>query len=365
MQILMRSQGSKGEWRVAEKMTPGSEQQLQRLLLEWPRLVPVEEIREGLRPLIVAVREVALPGSGYADALAFTADGDIAVIECKLSGNQEVKRKVIGQILEYAAFLWQMSYEDLDGRVAQVRGAGLLELVAEATKDEEWDAEAFRQNVTASLKSGTFLLLIVVDEINDELARTIRYVNERGTSGFTLHALEVRRFSGQGVEVLVPHLHGAAPAVPPRGPHWSEATFFEKMVQSADPTAVSLARDLYQWGSGLTGSNIYFGTGAQTASFSLQYRRGDRLATVFSVYSSGRLTISYGSLDLQLSQELLQQFHSRIVAIPSLKDIPADFNMYPSRMLSQVLKAESDLAAFKRSVEWLGEQIRANGASAS
>lgn len=72
-------------------------------------MVSIDEIREGTLPLSLAIGELGLPGSGVTDILAFSPQGDIALIECKLAANQESKRKVIGQILEYAAYLWKCS----------------------------------------------------------------------------------------------------------------------------------------------------------------------------------------------------------------------------------------------------------------
>ncbi|NOX54984.1 MAG: hypothetical protein GXP27_11225, partial [Planctomycetes bacterium] len=105
MKILVRSEKST-RWEAADAVTPKAEVELQNLLIESPFLIPIEEMRDGVSPLVFAVGEFALPGSGATDILAFSADGDIAIMECKLAANPESRRKVIGQILEYASFLW-------------------------------------------------------------------------------------------------------------------------------------------------------------------------------------------------------------------------------------------------------------------
>jgi hypothetical protein len=63
------------------------------------------------------VCEFGLLGSGLTDVLAFSVVGDIAFIECKLAANEEIKRKVIAQVLEYGAYPWGMSYDELNERV--------------------------------------------------------------------------------------------------------------------------------------------------------------------------------------------------------------------------------------------------------
>jgi hypothetical protein len=87
---------------VANPLPVKAEKELQELLAESPSLIPADDIRDGFSPLVVAVREFGLPGSGNTDLLAFSSAGEITIVECKLAANAEIKRTVIGQILEYA-----------------------------------------------------------------------------------------------------------------------------------------------------------------------------------------------------------------------------------------------------------------------
>ena len=203
MRILIRNNETK-KWKFAESIIAKTEAELQNLLGESPSLVPIDEIREGVSRLVFAICEFGLPGSGNTDILAFSADGDISIIECKLATNPESKRKVMGQILEYAAYLWGMTYDEVNTRVRSLKGKDLSDLVEEAVAGG-WDEESFRDGVKRSLQSGSFVLIIVVDEINEDLKRTIRYVNECSESAFSLHALEMRRFQTDFVEILIPH----------------------------------------------------------------------------------------------------------------------------------------------------------------
>ncbi len=92
MKILVRNHESKG-WEFADLVSAKAEAELQNLLIESPSLIPIDEIREGVSPLVFAVSEFGLPGSGNTDILAFSSDGDIAIIECKLAPNPESRRK--------------------------------------------------------------------------------------------------------------------------------------------------------------------------------------------------------------------------------------------------------------------------------
>jgi len=214
MKILIRVSDSR-EWKAIEPVK-GPEIDLQKLFVKSPELLPVEDLGVSF---VVGIPELSI-GAGAADILAISASGDIAIIECKRGDNPEVKREVIGQILEYAAYLWKMGYDELDSRVRntnwgsfvkdeylkEIEGSSLVELVRRKAK-EDFEEETFRSRVRDSLEKGRFTLVIVVDEINEELKRTIQYFNECVSSEYSLYAFEVLRFVHDNMEILIPHLH--------------------------------------------------------------------------------------------------------------------------------------------------------------
>jgi len=110
--ILLRN-GNQENWKMVESFSYGDEKELQKLLADSPDLIPAQDMREGVGQLVTVVREVNID-IGFIDFLGFGAEGEIAVIECKLANNPEIKRKVIGRVLEYGAALWGMGYEEFD-----------------------------------------------------------------------------------------------------------------------------------------------------------------------------------------------------------------------------------------------------------
>jgi len=357
MKILIRDSGSK-KWKIAETIKAKAESDLQKLLIESPSLVTIDEIRQGVSPLVLALSEFGLPGSGATDVLAFSSQGDVAIIECKLATNPEIKRKVIGQILEYAAYMWQMNYEQIDNKIQKLKGKSLTELVAESIAGD-WDAEAFRNGVQQSLESGSFVLVIVVDEINEELRRIIRYVNECSQSAFSLHALEMNRFQTNKIEVLVPHLYGASmkPSTSRQRGQWSAEEFFTDLEEKNAAGIVDFVEDLYKW-TVETADRVWFGTGKKTGSFTFHYLKESKTVSVFSIYTSGRLTLNYGWLVNQLPRDTLETFHKKIQEIPSLREIPSDFdNKWPSVKVEAIGDLEN-LKKFKQAVLWLQTQVK-------
>ncbi|MCS7135882.1 MAG: hypothetical protein NZ931_02150 [Aigarchaeota archaeon] len=327
------------------------------MLVESPSLIAIDEIREGAAPLVFAVSEFGLPGSGATDVLAFSPRGDIAIIECKLAANPEVKRKVIGQIFEYAAYLWGMSYEEFDSRIQRLKEKSLADLVAESVEGE-WDEEQFREGVRETLETGSFILVIVVDEINEELRRIIRYLNECSKSAFSLHALEMKRFQVDQLEILVPYLYGVStkPSTSQGRGQWTEGQFFQALEEENEPNIVTLVRDIYQW-SLETADRIWFGTGREVGSFTFHYLKDGKTISVFTIYTNGKLTLNYGWLKNQIPEKTLREFHQKIHEISTLQHIPADFSKWPSIKVEALIETQN-LEKFKNAVQWLKMQIK-------
>ncbi len=115
-------------------------------------------------------------------------------------------RQVLGQIIEYAAFLWNIPYEDFDQFFVRRENASLLELMGKKA-GADWEPEVFQDEVTKNLKTGTFHLIIAVDRMNDELSQVIRYLASC-SAGIRLEAVEINVYKSGEIEVLVPEIHG-------------------------------------------------------------------------------------------------------------------------------------------------------------
>jgi len=355
MRILIRDTKTK-KWKVADTIKAKAESELQKLLLESPSLINIDEIRDGASKLVTAIDEFGLPGSGSTDILAFSAQGDIALIECKLAANQEIKRKVIGQILEYASYLWQMNYEQIDEKIKERKGKALAELVAEAIAGD-WDEELFRNNVKQNLETGSFILVIVVDEINEELNRIIKYINECSKSSFSLHALEMNRFQADTIEILVPHVHGSAtkPITTGQRRSWNEETILKDLTERNPPDAANTAKELFRW-TKENADRIWYGQGKVTGSFTFHFLKGGRTIAPFTIYTDGSLVVDFGYMFGPLSQATLEQFHEKITKIPTMSHIPKTFaNKFPSVKVD-ALKNSEHCRIFKEAVLWLKNQ---------
>ena len=285
MKILMRDDKNK-KWEPVESNAYGAEAELQELLASSPDVISMDEIRPGAGPLVAAVREYYLP-VGSIDILAFTARGDIAIIECKLAKNTQAKREVIGQILDYAAHLWGMSYEELDQSIQNMTNRSLADLIHEHSIDSEWNEEEFRANIRSALEEGNFILTIAVNEINEDLNKIVRYVNSAGVPAFSFAALEMRRFQKSSTEMLVPHVFG--PAKSPSKPvsksiRWNEESLFEAL-RALEPISESVARKILDWARSRN-LRITWGQGTVYGSFVPVFHHAGRDHALFAIYTN-------------------------------------------------------------------------------
>src|SRR4051812_43479452 len=96
------------EWRLAETVPFVNEVEFQDLVAETFGQVLATQTDA---PAVI-VREVVMPDGGKLDMLAVDEDGVISLCECKLATNTEVRRKVVGQILEYGGSLAGMGFKE-------------------------------------------------------------------------------------------------------------------------------------------------------------------------------------------------------------------------------------------------------------
>lgn len=172
-----------------------SEEWLQDLLYRHPRALPVAEIDESFSGLVPVCREMETP-VGPVDVVYVTPTGRPVIVEAKLWRNPEARRKVIGQVLDYAKELSRWNFEAFDAAVRRARrtedGAqpkGLLEVLGIAADSPE--AAGFFDAVTQNLRRGDLLLLIVGDGIREGVGAIAEFLEGHGSLHFTFGLVEM------------------------------------------------------------------------------------------------------------------------------------------------------------------------------
>ena len=359
MKILLRN-GKHENWKMVESFSYGDERELQKLLAESPDLIPAQDMRESVGQLIAVVREVKVD-IGFIDFLGFSAEGEIAVIECKLANNPEIKRKVIGQVLEYGAALLLMRYDEFYQKIQERAGKPLAELVQNEVNDPEWDEELFRSNIEENLKTGNFILVIVVDEINDALTRIIRFLNACGSPNFSFAALEMRRFQSGDVEILLPKVDGdyRPPSQRISGSRktWNKELLLEDAKEKLNPDAYTMLVDLLTFTEKHAPGGIGFGSGKENGSFTYYCLRGNKRASIFSVYSNGDFSINLGGMPKIFSDEEIHEFKNQLANIPRLHDIIDSKKYWNTYKLGEDISDQQHLEIFKEIVRALNDLL--------
>lgn len=171
-----------------------SEEYIQNLCYEHPVLLPVIEIEQIFSGLIPLCKELSMP-SGFCDIAYINEEGLITLVECKLWKNPEARRKVIGQILDYAKDLSVWNYEMFEKQCIVARKGdekSLIDIIKKYAPDIE--EVKFIDNVMKNIIRGRFLLLIVGDGIRENMEEMVEFLNQYGKLSFTLSLVELPVF---------------------------------------------------------------------------------------------------------------------------------------------------------------------------
>ena len=173
------------------------ERWLQELIHRHPTCLPMDEIEPGIGRLVSVCMELPLR-VGSVDNLLITPEGDLVMVEVKLWGNPEARRKVVAQALEYATALFKLDYAELEAAVGKADFDGvdrpdrLYSLIDGADAPPE---NAFADRVTRRLREGRIVVLIVGDEIRPEADEFVASLQRHANFNFTFALVEMPVYS--------------------------------------------------------------------------------------------------------------------------------------------------------------------------
>jgi hypothetical protein len=118
--------------------------------------------------------------------------GLLTIVECKLWRNPEARRKVVGQILDYASELSSWDYERLQRAVGEALGQPGLSLYEylRQKKLKPGKEATFIDNVNRNLRRGRFLLLIVGDGIRERVEAISDFLQNYAHLNFSFGLVE-------------------------------------------------------------------------------------------------------------------------------------------------------------------------------
>lgn len=189
------------------------EDALQALIARNPELLAGEQMNPGDPPRWILITREA----GIADEVDGTARWSLdhalidqhavpTLVETKRGDNSEIRRTIVGQMLDYAAHAsryWTAA--ELREKFEEREDADLR--LSDLLDEEEPDHEEFWNLVETNLSAKNLRLLFVADRIPDELATVVEFLNEQ-MPRIEVLAVEIKQFRGDSGLILVPRVIG-------------------------------------------------------------------------------------------------------------------------------------------------------------
>ena len=189
---------------------PPDENALEELIVRYP-----EVVAEADGELLLVRRQQGVPDmkGGFdrwaLDVLFVTREAIPVLIEVKRASNSELRRQVVGQLLDYAAngtAHWpageiQRAFE-ANCEASKRDAREVLETFLDGR-----DSDGYWQRVDENLASGRVRLVVAADAIPSELARIVEFLNDQMRAD--VRAVELGWFeSADGRKTLVPRIIG-------------------------------------------------------------------------------------------------------------------------------------------------------------
>jgi alkylated DNA nucleotide flippase Atl1 len=246
---------SEGDWDLLAPTGFPDEASLHALIAESPHVLPLSG-----SPRVVVVGSKVQLGANEADVIAVEPSGRLVLIEVKLAKNSEARRAVVGQILSYAAFLRGLTAERLEQTVLaqhlrQRSFETLASAAAEVDQEGSFEVQHFYAGLEESLASGSFRLVLVLDDAPDELIRLIGYLEEIGQK-LVIDLVTVANYEVDGSRLLVPQrvdplrspLEATnAPPSAPAGESAEGAALFLERIGTSPPEHQAMLLRLANW----------------------------------------------------------------------------------------------------------------------
>jgi hypothetical protein len=276
---------------------------LQELIADHPELIPGDDINPSDPPRFLVVRSEAGVTAGSMDILLVDQRGIPTVVETKLIDNREIRRSVLAQGVEYLAHLkteWTAQRMMDEGRAYWRARNGDLDSQAVDRLGIMLDSD-FLERIDSNIGSNRMRLIIASDEIPPELKQIIEFLND--ASEFDIYGIEVQLFSGRdrNRKILAPRLVGLTETARERkssasgtGSRWTYERFVEALQAESSSEAVPFADELIRFGEQVSDRPVEWGNGKGRGSFTARLLLGSNRFSLFSVYTTGELSINFG-----------------------------------------------------------------------
>lgn len=352
-----------------------SEKLLQEMLAKHPDLLAGEQINsDEPRRWLLVTREMAVQGEEddsprwSLDHLFLDQDAVPTLVEVKKGANTDIRRKVIGQMLDYAAnavAYWPVEEVRAKFESRCDKNEEDPEEVLTTFLGEDQDIDEFWQQVKTNLQAGRIRMVFLADSIPAELRRVVEFLNEQMDPAEVL-AIEVKQFIGEGMKTLVPRVLGQTETARQRkssgtktGKQWDEGTFMSALEDREGPQVRSAAENLLHWITPQV-SYVWYGTGSKEGGIVPTILQGKTKYHVCRMATQGWFVFRFDWLCKKPpfdDESVRRQLLARINEIPGIHfedDVLTKRTRIPFESLTNTEAADK----LKAAVSWLIQQVR-------
>ncbi len=188
---------------------------IQNLIAEYPYLLPADEIGPEFSPLVCIGQEVNVGSNdslGFIDNLYVAPSGKICIVETKLFRNQESRRTVIAQAIDYAKELQKWDAERLDAVASAYSykktgmASRMIDMMAAHGLLTYSDEGRFTDAINHCLKSASFLVMIVGDGIRSNVEQLADFISNNISMSFRLALVELELYPSNDGIIVIPNL---------------------------------------------------------------------------------------------------------------------------------------------------------------
>src|SRR5687768_6440916 len=193
--VILISRGG-GDGRKVSQAPIENEKQLEEYLEKNLSVFPWDEIEPDADLLHIGRQFGTM--SGPSDILAVDGSWNLYVLETKLDRNAD-KRRIVAQVLDYGASLWQSYGDGHDFTKALDAKFRLQEkLRAHYALDDASLAQAV-EKIEQNLEAGRIRFVIAMDAIDERLKTLVQFLNQN--SNFKVYLVELKFFKDADIEV--------------------------------------------------------------------------------------------------------------------------------------------------------------------
>jgi hypothetical protein len=334
-----------------------SEDLLQSLLAKYPALLAGNQIDPDTpRKWLLIERECTVPsrdvggGRFSADHLFLDQEAIPTFVEVKRSSNTQIRREVVGQMLDYAAnavVYWPI--DRIREQFFKSHGSAADETLKKHLEGEEIGPDEFWQQANKNLQDHRIRLLFVADEIPSELQRIVEFLNEQMDRTEVL-AVEIKQFVGGEQTGLVPKVIGRTAEAQIKKPPREKCTW-EQILAALNPEEAELAKKIREWSDSEEPK-------IEKRSFIPEFRSGSIIFTPIGVNLKGKMVIRFKNMTSNPpfdNPDMRREFQRRLIAIP-VELFDKNTDKYPGFALSDLLNKDA-LEKFREIVKWAIAQV--------